>query len=707
MQSTEYYRFLAATLGPAQLGRAALRRLRRDTVRRLVHLPRPKVEHPAQAARHIVGGHVGRGPLEPDDFPAAREIAASTLSWYAAEAHASADRVLAGDLFLFGAWRGHARGELARGIASVDWTRDPLGGARAPDLPSDRLDPNHPRSDARSIWEAGRLAHVLWLAVADALPAPREAAKSRAASDPGIHARAAVAHVRDFAATQPVGHGIHWTCAMEAGLRVIHVSLALDLLRRAPEADALFWIEAARLLSDHADYLATELEDGRAVPNNHLLAGLAGLAVAGSLWPGVPAAEKRRSHALRDFAEALLDQTAPDGLAFEASLPYHRFATELGLVVEACARRAGATLGGAALDRLWRMVDVAEDATLPDGLLANVGDNDSSRAFAYRPRTPLETPHLAAIRTALGGPGNPGQIEPEALFLCGIRGFRLLVARAPGRNDPQPMMVDGLAVLRSGGRAVTLRAGGNGQKGLGGHAHNDKLSTEIVLNRRRFVVDPGCPVYAADAKERDRFRSTLSHPVLCVDGEEQSPIPRGRPFLLPDRARARLLELDLGPAGARASGEHAAYARLRPPVLLRREVVLPEGGGPAGRCVLVTDRLSGGGGHVVEVRWPSPLPGALVRGAYIEEIRSLRALEELPCGEGAFDAERVIAWPTGPDGPGALLAIACTQPFEVSVEGSIWSPGWGERRPGCTVRVRLHARLPLSVTSAFLADSSR
>lgn len=722
LHGARYYGFLATTLPTATLGEAVLRRARRRMVRGLrVIAPEPPLstrdllsslglKRLDDLAERLRIHPAGRGPLEPHERSAARALVQEHLPWLPGEVCRRADRILAGELHLFGQWREHARGELEPGIAAFDLLRDPLHGGRAQEVPSHEIDVLAAGVDTRALWEAARLSHVLTLAQAHALAGLNGTSGTRGspstggisgapsgnAPSAGIYARAAVLHVRDFIATQPRGFGPHWTCPMEAGLRAIHLSLALSLLRDAPELDAPFWADALVCLWEHARFIEDELEDTQAVPANHLLSDLAGLIVIGSLFPEIPGAWSWRSDAIERFGAELLRQSTADGLSFESSTAYHRFVVELGLVTQSVARRQGLSLARPALDRLWLMCRFAEGAVLPDGLLPRVGDDDGSRGAMLHPRHSLETSHLGSLRVALGGPGAGGcSLEPESLWLGGTAGFRRAwLACRDGRRRRALEVAGGLAVMRAdGGRGVSLWAGANGQMGLGGHAHNDKLACEIVLGGKRVVVDPGSPVYSHAPEERDRYRSTAMHPTVQLDGLEQSPIFPGRPFLLPETAQARLEFAEAG----RLRGEHEAWLRFDPGVLHKREVFLPADA----PVVAVVDRLTGSGAHLVELRWPLTSRDVMLRSANQAEREALAALEGRPFLDEPVDVTKVFA--LGPeDAPFALLAIAADVKWEGRLTESCWSPGYGERISGRTVLVRMHAQVPLSVTSVFV-----
>ena len=58
---------------------------------------------------------------------------------------------------------------------------------------------------------------------------------------------------------------------------------------------------------------------------------------------------------------------------------------------------------------------------------------------------------------------------------------------------------------------MSIRCGGNGQNGVGGHNHNDQLSVNLKVDENVFINDPGSYVYTADNELRNKYRSVHSH----------------------------------------------------------------------------------------------------------------------------------------------------------------------------------------------------
>ena len=80
----------------------------------------------------------------------------------------------------------------------------------------------------------------------------------------------------------------------------------------------------------------------------------------------------------------------------------------------------------------------------------------------------------------------------------------------------------GLFIYKSKTLYLAIRCGSIGQKGKGGHSHNDQLSIELSINGREIIRDPGTYLYIPLQEKRDYFRSTKVHFTPFVNGREQN-----------------------------------------------------------------------------------------------------------------------------------------------------------------------------------------
>ncbi len=688
-----YYGFLARRVPPPRLAAAAARRAVRSA--RNLFLP----------------------PLEPDEdrllaalsCHGATDLVALLSRARPAPAPWSADS-------LRGAFERHLPGEAERALARaretargwfevygrmvpagaggrVDWQCDFVHGGRFDgDAPSVRMPPA-PGLDPKMAWALAR--GEAWVALAC----------GAVLEDGDALAQSLSSSVADFVQQNPVGRGVHWVSAMEAGIRAWNLTLCLWLLSLRRPPDAALALAAARLLVSSGRFIRAHLEDDTAVPNNHLTCDWLGLLACAEALPEWPESPRWRTLALAGLRRAAAQQVLSDGLAFEGSLPYHRFSLELLAASAVLAHAARRGLGRAYASRLHAMFRATRALLARSGELPQLGDNDSGHALSLRRRGPTEGGYLLPLGAALFRDPDllvrAGAADAaEAGWLLGPGALRFLAGARPG---PAPRSAafpaGGFHAVRRGRVEAFVSCGPSGQHGLGGHSHNDKLALELFLGGARAVCDPGMPVYGRDPALRDRFRSTSVHATVAVDGLEQSPIPAGRLFALPDRAGARLLLLEPGPAADHLAGEHTGYAAAAGVVHRRDLWVSPDG-------ALVLDRLGGTAVHAVEVRWPLAAERAGVRPATPGEREALARLARLSPRAPPLDLGRAVAVRLGEAGQ-LILALGGPAGLGLEIVPAPRSPGYGEVRDGVAVRLSGRLACPAEIATAFLHVPAR
>ncbi|MCU1281739.1 MAG: hypothetical protein JWM53_5285 [bacterium] len=581
-----------------------------------------------------------------------------------------AEAILRHDLDIFG---------VARAVGErIDWLRDPLTGRRCD---GDGLFPEG--VDPKGCWEQARAGHLVELAAA-----------SRVAVELAERARAEiVAEIDSFLDGNVVGRGIHYASPLELAMRALHWLAAVELAGGAAAFPRAFVERLAGALLADGHFLATHLEDRGVVPANHLLGNYVGLWALGLALDGAPGAREWQALAERGLYTEAARQVGRDGAHFEASTAYHRFALELMLAAHVWARAADrpSPVG----ETLHRMLIYLRNYVGPDGCEPAFGDGDDARLFPIVPRAARDHAYLLPVGAALFGdpelraPRAP--FSEEALWLGGPAARRVwswLPATAAPSSASFP--TGGVHILRSERWQVELRSGSYGQKGVGGHAHNDQLSLVAWLDGAPLLVDAGTGSYAADMILRDRFRGTAAHSTIVVDGEEQSPLLPGRPFALIDYGRAPRVRLEDKGTRAVVSGEHSGYARLRSRLRHRRKVTLRRDL----ELVIVEDLLSGRGRAGIDVRWHFALPVA--RGVAAGARERVVALErEL----GPLDWDRALT--IGEDARCVLIGAA---PYaaQVSVEEGLFSPGYGRVETVQLVSFRSRPNLPRILTTFLI-----
>lgn len=628
-------------------------------------------------AAWVAGGQRARSAVEPPlvamegGLPldgAAKEQVVSTLRGFAPEAPAQivgeAERILRHEVDLLGS------GPVLLG-ADIDWHKDLMSGHRWPRWRYHRWIRPAPYPggyDIKVPWELSRCHHLVRLGQAYWLTGHE------------AYARELVAQVEDWIAANPRPWGVNWACAMEAAIRAVNWLWAFHLLRGAQAPDDAFARRLCASLLEHGRHILRNLEKQGDIANNHYLADLIGLLHLGMLCPWADEAASWRGLALHELWAAVEKQVWPDGVYFEASTAYHRLATEMLLSAVTLCQHNGVAVPEPVMDRLERMLEFVLWCTRPDGTAPAIGDGDNGRLLRFSVWTDAarewtDYRYLLAIGAVVLGRDDlaraAGDQWQEALWLLGARATRVAMAHSvpsAGLSLPSRAFRDGgFHILRHRDLHMIMRAGPNGQNGYGGHTHNDTLSFELYAGGRPWIVDPGTYVYTADYRARDRFRATAGHNVVQVDGQEINRFRPG-PFGLYEDARPRVYDwrstarYDLLDAG------HSGYARLREPVLCRRQVYLNKEAG----YWAVRDVLTGPGSHRLALRLHLPEVKVSAERALVPA--SVRLQE----GQAALDVFFLAP-------EGACLSLE---------EGEV-SPSYGVRQRAPVVCVSVSSSLPI------------
>ena len=255
-------------------------------------------------------------------------------------------------------------------------------------------------------------------------------------------------------------------------------------------------------------------------------------------------------------------------------------------------------------EQLACMVQYAADVTKPNGMTPQWGDQDSGRFVKFSPvlkscaasedsmEEPRDHRHILAVGGALFGTEDwveAGNAHPiDALVLTSnINGLPVEIPeRISSNTKARPVFgpreqrnskaivspsgsslatnlwypEGGTCVLSGGCFWVGVRCEPAGQRGRGGHEHNDRLSFELNVAGQDIIVDWGTGVYTADPEMRNRFRSTFNHSTVAVEGLEQNPWAPGLTglFSLPDNCLAKCLDVSTG----KFVGQHSGFGPI-------------------------------------------------------------------------------------------------------------------------------------------------
>ena len=449
-------------------------------------------------------------------------------------------------------------------------------------------------SDVKVPWELSRCQHFTTLGQAYWLTGDEK------------YAREFVDEVSDWIARNPWGYGVNWACAMDVALRAVSWMWAFYFFgdSAACRSEA-FRAALLRALFMHGAFIASHLERGD-VNGNHYLCDAVGLVFLGTFFRST----SRGSAWLqtgRDIVDTeIFNQTSEDGVDFEKSTAYHRLVLEAFLTSHLLLDGHGERLSPAWIARLERMVEFVEAYTKPDGTVPLIGDADDGRVQKLGGQGINDHRYLLAAGAVLFNRADfkraSAGFSDEAFWLLGPDAADSFDALDVDETPPASKAFHGggFYVLRTDRAHVIVDCGEVGMHGRGGHGHSDITNLEVWLDGMNLVTDCGTYLYTASREWRNLFRSTASHNVVQVDGEELNRlVSPDHLWQLRDEARPLDVAWHWGDRADYFRGAHNGYARLDPPVLVTREVLLVKGSPD----VLVRDSIDGSGSHMLVWRF--------------------------------------------------------------------------------------------------------
>jgi hypothetical protein len=349
--------------------------------------------------------------------------------------------------------------------------------------------------------------------------------------------------IMDWIQNNPAGFGVNWRCTMDVAIRATSWLVAQEYFSDEEALTHRFWRELYTSIYEHGKFIRANLEDRSKLTNNHYVADLVGLLFIAVYCPFFKESMTWQRFAIRELTKEIEKQVYPDGSNFEASTSYHRLALELFFYAELIAQRAGLKFSSEYKNKVKKMFEFSLYCIKPNGKIPQIGDNDNGRFLVFSKKPILEHKYLLSTAVVYYNDSKfkiPAfEFDEETFWIFGYSGSKIYDMIPPRKENLRSMefLNSGFYILRDKMSYCFVTCGPNGQKGNGGHAHNDKLSFELMLNGRDIIVDPGTYVYTAYPRDRNKFRSTEYHNTIKFEGYEQNEIPERYLFNLPEELK--------------------------------------------------------------------------------------------------------------------------------------------------------------------------
>jgi len=617
-----------------------------------------------ELARHFATA-ARRFPINGQSKPALVERVIRSFPDAAANATASADRIVAGEYDLLGYRRLRFMSPESSPSTLPDWHYDPVHGCRTPRMFWATVPYLEPRcGDHKIIWEINR--HQQWLKLGRAYwLTGRPAYRDRF-----------IAELLSWLAANPPLVGVNWASMLELGLRTLSWMWALHLFVETDPLDDSPWlVDLLAALDRQSTHIERNLSHYFS-PNTHLLGEALALYVGGRALPELAASTRRAALGRRILLNEIERQIASDGGHCERSTHYHRYALDFYSLALIVARNTGdeaAYRFDEAVRKLGRAARLLADGT---GRTPHLGDDDGGMLTPITARASDDLRDSLAIAAELVHQPelSIGELPEEALWMLGPE-IDPGSARDTSHFVPSSALPEtGYYVSRTpAGDHLVLDGGPHGYRN-GGHAHADALSLTFAVHGVPLLIDPGTACYTTDAAVRDRMRSSALHNTLTLDDRSQS-VPDG-PFHWSHVAQTQVLTWRTSRQFDYFEARHDGY---RPAEHRRRVLSLH------GDLVVVADFVGGTGTHTAAVHWH-------LDPRWMAEIDTRRAVLVRPGDERISVAVWVPQGEMTASRGDALTGLGW------------WSPAYGRLDPTTTLRVIKAGVAPFWIISVFDLD---
>jgi len=401
--------------------------------------------------------------------------------------------------------------------------------------------------DIKVPWELSRFQHLVALGQAYAITGDEK------------YSLEYIYEVIDWIENNPPQLGVNWVCTMDVAIRAANWILSLSFFKNSKFITNEFLFYFIKNIYIHGKHIINNLEYGRKT-SNHYISDISGLLFIGALFSEFNIGKKWKKFAINELKKEMAKQIYDDGADFEASTCYHRLVLELFFYCTIFIIRNSSDFkednfvevgekifGKEYVEKLYKMFEFTLYVLKPDGRMPKIGDNDNGRFFIFVVRDVLDMRYLLSFGAIFFKETKFKLKEfrfcEEILWVYGKEGYDIW-------NDLDSISIDsigskdfpdaGFYILRKDKNYMIASCGPNGQNGVGGHAHNDKLSFELSIDGKDMLIDPGTYVYTPIPYWRNKFRSTMFHNTVVVDDLEQNRFDARSLFFLKNDAKCKV-----------------------------------------------------------------------------------------------------------------------------------------------------------------------
>ena len=296
-------------------------------------------------------------------------------------------------------------------------------------------------------------------------------------------------------------YSVNWNNNLEVAIRAINISLTLMIL-----SEDKLNKKYTELLYLHAKYISNEIDySDCCIPNNHVIGEATALLLLSRIID-IKKSNKwyKKSSLILSKYLTIIDE---DGLSKENSFTYQWFVTKM-YILSLCFIN-NKELFNKINNTINKSLNVLNFIYTDNNTYLNYGDNDDGYLYSIYEEYNLINDIKEYYDLFINN-----KINDETLILNKIlnkfNGNK--INNNIEKKSKKYFYNKKIFIYNSNNNLVFLNA-----KNIEGHAHNDSLSINLIINNKNIIMDSGTYSYNLNTKERSYFRGRESHSTIQLN----------------------------------------------------------------------------------------------------------------------------------------------------------------------------------------------
>ena len=296
-------------------------------------------------------------------------------------------------------------------------------------------------------------------------------------------------------------YSVNWNNNLEVAIRALNISLTLMIL-----SDDELNKKYTELLYLHAKYISNEIDySDCCIPNNHVIGEATALLLLSRIID-IKKSNKwyKKSSLILSKYLTIIDE---DGLSKENSFTYQWFVTKM-YILSLCFIN-DKELFNKINNTINKSLNVLNFIYTDNNTYLNYGDNDDGYLYSIYEEYNLINDIKEYYDLFINN-----KINDETLILNKIlnkfNGNK--INNNIEKKSKKYFYNKKIFIYNSNNNLVFFNA-----KNIEGHAHNDSLAINLIINNKNIIMDSGTYSYNLNAKERSFFRGRESHSTIQLN----------------------------------------------------------------------------------------------------------------------------------------------------------------------------------------------